>query len=239
MQSLVIMGEYDDMKYLVRDGSKKLREATELPEDSLLAINRLRDYMMVAEKSVSSPRKRGSSGHHRSSSSSGTPKRQSGYGDSSTSGNSQLPKLKSHPRDRPSSRSNKDDRHRRSDTSPSSSQHHHHPIESDARGENWGNTLPVHFSRGFHSIWNCGATGGEDASSGRATSPTQVVTSPRHEGKSQHSHHSSSHHGMSVTGSGMPIATSAHGGNGSKPVFEGRETLYGQTREGGVTTRAN
>jgi hypothetical protein len=42
MVSLVIVGEYDDMKYLVRDGSKKLREAEGLPDEHLLSINRLR-----------------------------------------------------------------------------------------------------------------------------------------------------------------------------------------------------
>lgn len=208
MQSLVIMGEYDDMKYLVRDGSKKLREATELPDDSLLAINRAREDMMMTEKLPSSPRKRGSSygGSHRSSSSSNggmhTPKRQSGYGGGNSS--SAPPKLKGHPRDRPSSRS-KDDKHSRRDS--------HHGDDSERRQEgDWGNALPVNLSRGFHSIWNCGATGEETGN----ISPTQVVSSPR-EGKSH-----------SV---GVPS-------NPHKPVFEGRDSHYGQTREGGVTTRA-
>lgn len=40
--SLVVIGEYDDMKYLVRDGSRKLREADGLPDDALYAINRPR-----------------------------------------------------------------------------------------------------------------------------------------------------------------------------------------------------
>ena len=37
MQSIVVMGEYDDMKYLVRDGAKKLRDASELEDDFLLS----------------------------------------------------------------------------------------------------------------------------------------------------------------------------------------------------------
>lgn len=40
--SLVVVGEYDDMKQLVRDGSRKLREAEGLPDEALLSINRLR-----------------------------------------------------------------------------------------------------------------------------------------------------------------------------------------------------
>jgi hypothetical protein len=42
MVSLVIVGEYDDMKHLVRDGAKKLRDASELPDEALFSINRLR-----------------------------------------------------------------------------------------------------------------------------------------------------------------------------------------------------
>ena len=42
MMSLVPMGEYDEMKYLVRDGSKKLREASEHGDEVLLATNRSR-----------------------------------------------------------------------------------------------------------------------------------------------------------------------------------------------------
>jgi hypothetical protein len=248
MQSLVIMGEYDDMKYLVRDGSKKLREATELSDDTLLNINRVREDMMVTEKLPSSPRKRGSSGHARSSSTSGTPKRQSGYGgeSSSTSGNSQPPKLKSHPRDRLSSSRNKDDKMgighpRRSDASRG----HDESVGGD-RGENWGNALPVNFSRGFHSIWNCGATG-DDSASGRATSPTQVVSSPRHDGKSSshpsshHSHHN--HHHQAMSSSNHHHNHSGHSNApqqqySTKPVFEGRDSQYSQARESGVTTRA-
>lgn len=123
MQSLVIMGEYDDMKYLVRDGSKKLREATELPDDSLLAINRGRDD---SSKDGTSPRKRGSPHYGTSSRGSGTPnKARSTTG--SVSGNP--PKLKSHPRDRPSSR--KDDKSRRD------------PMDHDSergRDGDWGHT---------------------------------------------------------------------------------------------------
>mmetsp|Transcript_1314 Transcript_1314/g.1808 ORF Transcript_1314/g.1808 Transcript_1314/m.1808 type:complete len:455 (-) Transcript_1314:282-1646(-) len=42
LESLVIMGEYDNMNYLVRDGAKKLRDAEKLTDDALLAINRKR-----------------------------------------------------------------------------------------------------------------------------------------------------------------------------------------------------
>lgn len=42
--SLIPIGEYDDMKQLVRDGSRKLREASGMPDTALLAQNRYRKY---------------------------------------------------------------------------------------------------------------------------------------------------------------------------------------------------
>jgi hypothetical protein len=190
MQSLVIMGEYDDMKYLVRDGSKKLREATELPDDSLLAINRVREELM---KDVSSPRKRGSP-HYQRNSGVHTPNKSR----STSTGFSPSvpPKLKSHPRDRPSSR--KEDKSRRDG------------MHDESERGDWGNALPVSFSRGFQNIWNCGATG-EDTGS-----PTQVV-SP-------------------CDGKSHPVGVHP---TPQRPVFEGRDSHYAQARESGVTARAN
>lgn len=190
------------MKYLVRDGSKKLREASELPDDSLLSINRLRDDMA---REVSSPRKRGSPNYSSSQRNAGmhTPnKSRQTAGFSPTA----PPKLKSHPRDRPSSR--KDDKSRRDSNGMHDDSDRVRPIGDG----DWGNALPVSFSRGFQNIWNCGATGEETGT----ISPTQVV-SPR-DGKS----HS------------FGVHPPPH-----KPVFEGRESHYGQARESGVTTRAN
>jgi hypothetical protein len=40
--SLFVVGEYDDMKHLVRDGAKKLRDSTELPDEILMSINKSR-----------------------------------------------------------------------------------------------------------------------------------------------------------------------------------------------------
>lgn len=114
MSSLYIMGEYDDMKYLVRDGSKKLREANSngLSDDHLQAVNRLRQRSSpqrgpVASSSVTasmlSPRKRGVSPSLVTSQR--TAALQSPEKLTSTLPQSAPPKLKSHPRDtRPSRR---------------------------------------------------------------------------------------------------------------------------------------
>lgn len=154
MMSLVIMGEYDDMKYLVRDGSKKLREASELPDDSILGINRSRHSSQEKEALKSSPRKRVSP-NYIAGQRSASLQRPSFHG-------SVPPRLKGHPRDHPSTRK-LDEKFRRGDSSSYKAQ----AIEGD-----WSKTLSL--SRGFHSIWNCGGVG-EDTGK---VSPTQVV-SPR------------------------------------------------------------
>ena len=100
-QCLFIMGEYDDMKYLVKDGAKKLRDATNLTDEALLSINRQRTSS-AASVSYSSPgtpsRKRISPyptpncGNFASVRSSSRPR-------SSNSATHPTPKLKANPRD--------------------------------------------------------------------------------------------------------------------------------------------
>jgi len=43
--SLFVMGEYEDLNDLVRDGSKKLRESKTLPDEELLRYNRPRQFL--------------------------------------------------------------------------------------------------------------------------------------------------------------------------------------------------
>ena len=57
MVSLVVVGEYDDMKQLVRDGSKKLRDAVGLPDAHFASINQPRVSDQPSSPGVS-PRKR-------------------------------------------------------------------------------------------------------------------------------------------------------------------------------------
>jgi hypothetical protein len=144
MMSLVPMGEYDEMKYLVRDGSKKLRDASEHGDEVLFAANRSRGKSMV------SPRKRVS------------PHMVSGQRSTSiksrTVTQSTPPKLQGHPRDGPSTR--------RLDTKTRYGQG---GVDGD-----WGS-----FSRGFHSIWNCGGTG-EDSGT---VSPPHTDYRPVFEGR--------------------------------------------------------
>jgi hypothetical protein len=117
MVSLVIVGEYDDMKQLVRDGSRKLREAEGLPDDVLFSTNRPRlvqraksagRHELSSSSSAQSPRRRPTTtsslaGSHRNTS---VVQPSSPEKAGSTSGlpQSAPPKLKSHPRDTRSGR---------------------------------------------------------------------------------------------------------------------------------------
>lgn len=238
MQSIVVMGEYDDMKYLVRDGAKKLREASDLPDDSLLNVNRGRDGNNVMTKEASSPRKRGSTFSHRNSGMH-TPNKSRQFSPLGVP-----PKLKGHPRD-----------HRFGSRKESSARTDSRDIPdrssgSDCNGRqqnegDWGNTLPVSFSRGFQNIWNCGATG--DRSDDRTNSPTHQVSSPR-DGKQSQPNSTSQFNAPGGVGGGCSYNYRRHHSshnsnlvpqNQQKSFVEGRDSQnYGQTRESGVTTRA-
>lgn len=226
MQSIVVMGEYDDMKYLVRDGAKKLREAAELADDSLVNVNRGRDENSNSNiMAKASPRKRGNMSGQRNTGMH-TPNKSRQFSPSGIP-----PKLKSHPRDRPGT-SRKDHSSRR-ESRDIGGGNADRARDGDSRSGrqsegDWGNTLPVSFSRGFQTIWNCGATG--ERSDDRMHSPTQQVASPR-DGKTQPMNDSSAMHQNHAK---VPTQ-----GN-HKSVFEGRDSQqYGQNRESGVTTRAN
>ena len=210
MMSLVIMGEYDDMKFLVRDGSKKLREASELPDESLLSINKPRGDISASQNlaaSLLSPRKRVSPNYVVSQRAAAlhTPNKSRPMG----LPQSAPPKLKSHPRERPSSRRLSDERSRNQFVSMQDDGESSRQTTSNAGDGDWSNALS--FSRGFHSIWNCGGTGDETGT----ISPTQIVSQ---DAKSQ----------------SMGVAQAQY-----KPIFEGRDSNFSQTREAGVTTRAN
>lgn len=209
MASLIVVGEYDDMKQLVRDGAKKLRDNENHPDENLMSLNRSR-YLLQANSGIvneqfsssmnAQSRKRLPSpmAVHNSVE---TPTRSR-----SRSRVSQMPliatppKLKGHPRDRGSSRRNpsvagsgNEEKSRCND------------ISLFGGGDSdWSEALD--FSKGFNSIWNCGGTG----NNGGGTSP---INSP------------------SPNQNGVPK------GSSSKARYEGRnETSARFSRGGGVPT---
>ena len=173
MVSLVIVGAYDDMKHLVRDGSKKLREADGLSDDTLFSVNRPR----TGAQGMMSP----GSKNRVPPSSTGPRSTRGGPGIPQSA----PPKLKSNPRDSRSKVRRADDKPRRGGF-PESCNDMMDATPQGANGEgDWRDALGL--SRGFHSIWNCG--GAEEAG---AVSPTQVcspanVNKP-HEVAPQHHH---------------------------------------------------
>mmetsp|Transcript_8928 Transcript_8928/g.16248 ORF Transcript_8928/g.16248 Transcript_8928/m.16248 type:complete len:564 (-) Transcript_8928:184-1875(-) len=187
MVSLVIVGEYDDMKHLVRDGSKKLRDAEGMPDEALLSINRPRMHSRQISRSGSG----GGSGRFNINTDYGSPttspsgrKRQpnanySGHNQapyspvtstrnkmSSSVPNSAPPKLKGHPRDRPSTRRLGGDGDRR----PS----RRFPIQDQCQSIPMFGGGDNHWvgAQFLNSIWNCGGTGGTGTMSGNHASPT-------------------------------------------------------------------
>lgn len=159
MISLVIMGEYDDMKHLVRDGSKKLKDAEGLPDETLLSINRPRhqhdnNFGLLNSQSA---RKRQSSGFQHSQPKPRRSPPQQVNTINSPSASSQTPKLKGHPRDT----QRRTPRNGNAAGSGGRFSHVHdqcHELPIFGGGDSdWSEALG--FSKGFNSIWNCGGNG--------------------------------------------------------------------------------
>lgn len=165
MVSLVIFGEYDNMSHLVRDGAKKLRDNSEHSDERLLSVNLQRPQevsrtRMLGGKLLSPSRKRVSP--HTVS----TPSKPRYFSNSlSNLPQSAPPKLKGHPRDRPSSR--RGDGFRRFPDNACSGMFSPQYSDSDWSGG-------MGFSRGFNSFLNCGAA------------DQAVVATPKDKGMSPH-----------------------------------------------------
>ena len=189
------MGEYDDIKHLVRDGSKKLKDAEGLPDESLLAINRPRCSSDGSRQQQGGPFYIQDGHQHSQNPSSSRSKYQQRSSSRSSRLNSSVPpKLKSHPRDTISSRY-----HASTPTANTSSSNRHSASQhQSSRGTSGGNptitgtnnnvkfpNVPhqcsefnifgagdndwseaLNFSKGFNSLWNCGASGAETGGEG-------------------------------------------------------------------------
>jgi len=101
MISLVIMVEYDDMKHLVRDGSKNWKYAEGLPEETLLSIYRHMHQQdnNCGSQNPHSTRKRANGSHYSLAKIRHRNPHQQVSRINSTSAATQTLKLKGHPRD--------------------------------------------------------------------------------------------------------------------------------------------
>lgn len=95
--SLLVVGEYDDMKHLVRDGSRKLREAEGLPDEALFSVNRSR--AMKSKSPTAQARVTAASTPTRRRRSTASPSATTSVASPKAFPQSAPPKLKSNPRD--------------------------------------------------------------------------------------------------------------------------------------------
>jgi len=193
MASLIVIGEYDDMKQLVRDGAKKLRDNESHPDENLLALNRSRhstrntvggsNEQYLSSLSAQSRKRLPSPLTTHNTIESPTRSRSRNRVMQVPQANTP-PKLKGHPRDRPSNRrmssggvsSTNDEKSRCND------------ISLFGGGDSdWSEALD--FSKGFNSIWNCGGTGNNGRSSPtNSTGPVATKGSSsksRYEGRNE------------------------------------------------------
>jgi len=189
MASLIVVGEYDDMKQLVRDGAKKLRDNDGLPDEALFALNRSRHSTNVGgnEQFLSSlsaqSRKRLPSPLTTHNTIESPTRSRSRNRVMQVPHSNTPPKLKGHPRDRPSNR-------RQSSGGVSSGNEEKsrcNDISLFGGGDSdWSEALD--FSKGFNSIWNCGGTGNNGGSSPTNSSspvPTKGSSKSRYEGRNE------------------------------------------------------
>ena len=177
------------MKYLVRDGSKKLRDAKGLPDEALMAVNRQRgnssnDPYQTPMMSPSS-RKRvspypGSGGPHFPPSSPKNPRPSHG----TTLANSAPSKMTAgqhHPSDYSNAR-------RMGEGEDRQGPRKYLMADRCQNDGDWSSAMNL--SRGFNSIWNCGASG--------TVSPTQMAHEPKqfhqHPMSPSRGHHQYHHH---------------------------------------------
>lgn len=168
MVSVYVVGEYDDMKQLVRDGAKKLKDAEGLPDDALFAVNRPRAQKQKPPASSSmastllSPRKRASPNFVNSQRNAAMQSPET-VNVAAPLTQSAPPRLKSHPRDtRPMRREDRSGTRMRFDTSCNDM--------LDPRKAGGGVAGDGDWSHAWN-IWNCGGVG--------TVSPVQHPSSPK------------------------------------------------------------
>jgi len=186
MVSLVIVGEYDEMKCLVKDGAKKLRDADGLPDQALLAVNRPRGGKVVispSRKRVSPYQFPVSSSPHgvdggMSAPNSSKREHRQNQTPNANNGGAPPPKLKGNPRDTRSGW--REDRKNRRNGGGGLGLN---PMLQDPcnnmfppQDSDWSNALGL--SRGFNSIWNCGQ-GGNNSGTMSPVPGNEGATTPK------------------------------------------------------------
>eukprot|EP00979_Chaetoceros_neogracilis_P017362 scaffold10203_cov272-Chaetoceros_neogracile.AAC.61 len=189
MISVIPIGEYDDMKQLVRDGSKKLREAEGKGDEWIMSLNHTRGSSRSRRTDSTHPVPSSSTSRRRLSpsysqysdvpgaalSNSSRTKPRSKISQSQPNG-APPPRIKGHPRDHPSRRLERGENPRYGGNCNNMS------IFSGADSD-WSDAL------NFNSIWNCGGNGGTTMSPSNTTGPdaSNNRSSVRYEGRNESS----------------------------------------------------
>jgi hypothetical protein len=182
MVSVFIVGEYDDMKQLVRDGARKLKEAEGLPDEALFSVNRPRAQKQKPPASSSmastllSPRKRASPNFVNSQRNAAMQSPET-VNVTAPLTQSAPPRLKSHPRDtRPMRREDRSGTRMRFDASCNGMLDPRKAGDGVAGDGDWSHAW---------NIWNCGGVG--TVSPVQTTSPRDTAMTPLFEGRDSNS----------------------------------------------------
>jgi len=248
MISLVIFGEYDDMKGLVRDGAKRLKENQNALDEALWALNKTRithtnNLLMSNSNSwdplVSSPNyhSRGGRTNHVGSANavmitSNVNNNNNSNNMSSGSNVSKMtpPKLHRHPRDRPGSTVRREMARNASNNNTSSRGGKGFPPWKMKNAEDgtynggaesdWSDALL--FSKGLYSMCVCGANSASPTSNGNAATNATTTSGAHHHNSSMNHHHANSNvnigHGMVNTNNGNNIVVATREGRDALPV---------------------
>jgi hypothetical protein len=157
MVSIVFFGEYDDMKSLVRDGARRLKDNQTILDDALWAMNKQR---MERRTSYRSPMNSESSWYGGGSGMDVSSRHSGSRGGNNKMPNSAPPKLHRHPRDRPGSSTRREIAQNASRNNSSKGGKRFPPWRKNDEemfgGESdWSDALQ--FSKGLYSMCVCGA----------------------------------------------------------------------------------
>jgi len=152
MISVIPIGEYDDMKQLVRDGSKKLRDADGKGDEWILSLNHTRGSSRNRRTDSEYPSPSSSTSRRRLSPADSQYLDAPGASPSRSKSRSKMPlcnsappKIKGHPRDLPSRRMDRAE-------NPKYGEKCNNMSIFGGTDSDWSDAL------NFNSIWNCGGT---------------------------------------------------------------------------------
>lgn len=241
MISLVIFGEYDDMKGLVRDGAKRLKENQNALDEALWALNKPRithsNNLLMSNSNSWDPLMPSPNYHSRGGRANnvGGTNAVMNHNNNMSSGSNVSkmtpPKLHRHPRDRPGSTVRREMARNASNNNTSNRGGKGFPPWKMKNAEDgaynggaesdWSDALL--FSKGLYSMCVCGANSASPTSNGN-TAPNATATSGTHHHNSSMNHHHHPNNNNINIGHGM-LNNNNNNTNLVVATREGRDAL--------------